>query len=137
MKSLSKALLLILFCQLLFACKKDRYIFTMKYLKLNYYNKSKYPSQNLSLKVVRTDPYAVLATTDSYPSDFTLPVTFALNPPPEIHLYKEHISIELWGDSSGLMAASEMDMKEYKIIYPIDMETGNDSVSFSVMGKWK
>lgn len=120
------------------SCKKDRYIFTMKSIRLNSFQKSKFPSQSLSVKVVYTDnPGMVLGSTESYPGNLTLPVILAVNPRPQIHLYKEHITIQLWGDSTGLIASSDMDMKEYKIIYPIDMETKSDSVSFSVMGSWE
>jgi hypothetical protein len=136
---LSKIISIVSVCCLFFiSCKKDRYIFTMKCIKLNNFESSKYPSQNLSIKVVYTqNSDMVLGKTGSYPSNFTLPVTFAIHPPPKIHLYKEHISVQLWGDSTGLIASSNIDMKEYKIIYPIDMETQNDSVSFSVLGTWE
>jgi hypothetical protein len=110
----------------------------MKTVKLNKYLKSKYPQQNLFIKVVKADnPGNVLAVTETYPSFLTLPATFAVNPFIKIHLYKELIAIQLWGDSTGLIASNTINMKEYKIIYPIDMEMGNDSVSFSVTGNWK
>lgn len=139
MYKVSKIILSIFICCLIFiSCKKDRYIFTMQYIKLNQFEKSKYPSQNLTIKVVYSDNSTmVLGSTDPYPSNLTLPVTFAIHPPPQIHLYKDHISVQLWGDSTGLIASSNIDMKEYKIIYPTDMETENDSVSFSVMGSWE
>jgi len=121
------------------SCKKDRYIFTMKTIKLNSFRKVNIPSQYLTVKVVNENSgNSVLATTGKYPSDFTLPALFALDKPVKIHLYKEdHINIQLWGDSTGFIASSTIDMKEYKIIYPIDMETKNDSVSFSVLGSWE
>ena len=110
----------------------------MKCIKLNSYHKSQYPAQNLSLKIVKADnANTVLANTESYPSTLTLPATFALNSHLRIHLYKEHIAIQLWGDSTGLIAASAIDMEEYKIIFPIEMETGNENISFSVVGSWK
>lgn len=134
-----KRLLLVSLCCLLFlSCENDRYVFTMKSIKLNSYHKSEYPEQNLSLKVVELqDTHSVLASTDSYPSNLTLPATFAINSPLHLHLYKDNIGIELWGDSTGFIASSEISMSEYKIIFPIDMETENDSVSFSVRGSWK
>jgi hypothetical protein len=110
----------------------------MKSIKLNSYEKSHYPSQNLSLKVVRANNTdLVIAITESYPSALTLPATFALKPHPVLRLYKEDIVIQLWGDITGLIASSNVDMEEYKIIYPIDMETENEEVSFSIMGSWE
>jgi len=110
----------------------------MKQVKLNAYQKSSYPTQNLSVKIINeASPTNVLATTESYPSTLPLPITLALTPKPEVHLYKDHITVQLWGDVSGLIASSTIDMKEYKIIYPIDMETKNSNVSFSVMGSWE
>ncbi len=121
------------------SCKKDKYIFTMKTIKLNSFRKRNIPSQYLTVKVVNTGfGNHVLGTTGKYPSDFTLPATFALDKEVELRLYKEdHISIQLWGDSTGFIASSTIDMEEDKIIYPIDMETKIDSVSFSVMGSWE
>ncbi|GAL85152.1 hypothetical protein MYP_2381 [Sporocytophaga myxococcoides] len=111
----------------------------MKTIKLNSYRRANFPSQFLTVKVVNTGfGNHILGTTGKYPSDFTLPAIFALDKELELHLYKEdHISIQLWGDSTGFIASSTIDMEEYKIIYPIDMETKSDSVSFSVMGSWE
>lgn len=140
MKTLTtKNLLLMFFCSMIFyTCKKDRYIFTMKTVRLNSYDKSQLPDQNIYIKVVDTDTANVLASTETYPGNLTLPVTFNLKPHPEIHLYKnDHIVIQLWGDLSGLIASSTIHMKEYKIQFPIDMETKEGTVSFSVMGTWE
>ncbi|WP_299253355.1 hypothetical protein [uncultured Cytophaga sp.] len=110
----------------------------MKTVKLNDYDKSKFPDQNLSIKVIDTSPLNVIASSESYPSSQTLPATFNLSPHPQVHLYKDkNITVQLWGDVSGLMGYSTIDMKEYKIIYPIDMETKEGSTSFSVAGTWQ
>lgn len=134
-----KKLVLVCLCSLLFmSCKKENHEFTLKSIKLNSYDKSHYPSQNLSLKVVRAEtPDIIIANTESYPSALTLPATFSVKPRPVLRLYKENIVIQLWGESSGLIASSKVNMKEYKIIYPIDMETENEEVSFSIMGSWE
>jgi hypothetical protein len=109
----------------------------MKSIALNHYNKAQYPAQNLFLKVVAKDESNVLATTEYYPGIYTLPATFAINPFLKLHLYKDPVIIQLWGDSTGFIASSTLNMKEYKIIYPINMETKNGNVSFSVMGSWE
>lgn len=138
MKKLTKIVLISIFVLSFTSCSKDRYEFTMKYIKLNSYHKSLYPDQNLFLKIVdANNANTVLAQTESYPSTLPLPATFALHSHLRIHLYKEHLAIQLWGDSTGLIAASTINMDEYKIIFPIEMETENENVSFSVMGSWK
>lgn len=139
MKKLIKQLLVICMCILFFmGCTKDRYIFTMKSIKLNSYKKNQLITQNIFLKIITTDgSNTVLATTESYPSSLTLPAIFAINPRLHLHLYKDPIIIQLWGTSTGFIASSTLNMKEYKIIYPIDMETENEEVSFSVMGSWE
>lgn len=136
---MKKLLIVFGLCLLIVGCKKDKYIFTMKSIRLNSYQKSNLPSQNLFLKVVDIEnANRILASTKNYLSSLTLPVTFAVIPQPELHLYKkDNIAIQLWGEDTGLIASSIIRMKEYKIIFPIDMETKNDSVSFSVMGTWR
>lgn len=120
------------------SCKKDRYIFTMKTVKLIGYDKEKFPEQNLYIKVIDTYPSNVLATSETYPSKQTLPATFNLSPHPEVHLYKnKNITIQLWGDISGYMESSTINMKEYKIIFPIDMETEEGETKFGVAGTWE
>lgn len=121
----------------LISCKKDRYVFTMESVQLNSFDKSSYPSQNLSIKIVAQDANTILASTEYYPASYTLPVVFAVEPHPRIHLYKDQISVQLWGDATGFISSSTINMKEYKIIYPIEMETKNEHVSFSVMGSWE
>jgi hypothetical protein len=110
----------------------------MKNVKLNSYSKSNLPNHYYSLKVVDTDNQAVLANTEKYPCDLTLPATFLISSHPKLNLYqRDHISIQLWGDSTGLLAASTIKMAEYKIQFPIDMEMTEGAVSFGVMGTWE
>lgn len=130
---LSIVLLFLLVC-----CTKERYVFTMKSVRLNAYHKSIDVTQRLYIKVVNADnPEIVFATTDSYPSDLPLPVLFAVTPRPELRLYQQdHVAIELWGESTGRIASGTVSMDNYKIRFPVDMETAGDGVSFSVMGNW-
>jgi hypothetical protein len=134
---MNKLIIFILGSIFIASCENDTHVFTMKAIRLNHYHKAEYPAQNLSLKVVDPKDKSVLGVTDSYPSNLTLPATFAINPSLHLQLYKEDIVVQLWGDSTGYMTSSEIDMDEYKIIFPIDMETENDSVNFSVLGSWK
>ncbi len=124
-------------CSLLVVgCNKDRKTFTLKTVKLNSYSESKHSSQNLFVKVVDKNDI-VLNTTGKYPGSFTLPATFAIDPSLNLKLYKDQYTVQLWGDSTGLIGSSEINMDEYKIIFPIDMETESEEVSFNLAGSWK
>jgi len=120
------------------SCKKDRYLFTMKTVTLNKYNKSNFPDQNLFIKVIDTYQYNVIAKSETNPSTQTLPTTYNVAPHPQIHLYKDgKITIELWGDSTGYIGSSTINMKEYKIQFPLDMETTDGTTTFTVAGTWE
>ncbi|HEY8400868.1 MAG TPA: hypothetical protein VIK89_06380 [Cytophagaceae bacterium] len=109
----------------------------MKSIRLNFYEKDKYPSQNIYLKVVKEDGHEVLTTTDFYPGHLTLPVTFAITSSLKLYLYKEPAIIELWGATSGYITSKSIEMEEYKIIFPIEMDAENETVSYTVMGSWE
>ncbi len=138
MKTIQKILLIAGCLTILTGCKKDRYIFTMKSVRLVHYHKKHDLAENLFIKVVNTDDETVLATTGNYPSDLTLPATFGVHPSLKLHLYKkDNIALQLWGEASGMIAVATIRMKEYKIIFPIDMEVEGESATFSVMGSWE
>lgn len=110
----------------------------MKTIQLHSYDKTQVSDQNLFIKVVDNNLSTVLAITDNYPSRWTLPATFIIKSKPQLHLYNnEHISVQLWGDSSGFIGSSTIHMKEYKIQFPIDMETKEGTTSFSIAGTWE
>lgn len=121
------------------ACGKKNAVFVMKAVTLDLYiQKDTLPAQDLFIRIVDTGDASVLAQTDKYKSGQTLPATFNLEPHPEIQLYRQDdISLQLWGDSSGYLAARTIDLEEYTILFPIDIEAGSDSVRFSVKGSWK
>ena len=125
-------LLVVLFA----GCKKEDSVFTLKTVKLN-----KYPhtsiSQRLYLKVFNENLNTVLSQTDVYPSDLTLPASFSITPQISLKPYKEHYRFELWGDVSGLIGSCQMNMDDYKIIFPIDMEVKSDSLIISATGSWR
>lgn len=52
-------------------------------------------------------------------------------------LYHKSYRVQLYGDVSGLIGACSVNMDEYKIIFPIDMEVKNDSLSISMTGSWE
>jgi len=135
---MKKIFILVLCLSATLGCKKDRYEFTLKAVKLNSFHKKHHFSENLFIKIVEpSDTTSVLATTDIYPGNITLPATYAVHPGLLRHLYVNPVTLQLWGDSSGFISSNTLDMKEYKIIYPIDMEVENEEVSFSLLGSWK
>lgn len=128
--------LLGIFSLLLLSCNKDRKTFTLKTIKLSSYSPSKHSTQNLFIKILNSNG-AVLNTTDNYPGSLTLPATYAIEPTLKLKLYKNQYTIQLWGDSSGFIGSSEINMDDYKIIFPIDMEVKNEDLSFNIKGSWK
>jgi|GEM_PF-797044 len=118
------------------SCEKKNSVFTMKAVKLNFYEKEHFPEQDIFIKVVNSDS-VVLVCTEKYNSLYTLPVTFGISPGLKVQLYKEKpLSVQLWGDSSGCMASCPIHMDEYTILFPIDMEIGDEQVNLSVIGTW-
>jgi len=135
---MKKLLILIVFIVGVVACRKDRYVFTMKLVTLNSYHQSQYPAQNIYIKIIDIDEgNATLATTGAYTSSLPLPLTLTLNPNPKIHLYKEHITVQLWGDSTGLIGSSAINMKNYKISFQLTMETKSSNLDATISGTWQ
>lgn len=130
-------LLMICLVLLCTGCKKENIAFTLKTIRLHEYRHANLPTQLLYLKVCEDDTAMVLAHTNGYPSSLTLPATFSVHPAIPMTLYKKHYRFQLWGDVSGYIGGCRVDMDEYKIIFPIDMEVTNDSLSISISGSWK
>lgn len=132
---MNKTLLLL---AILFAgCSKDNKTFTLKMIRLNDYKRVNAPTQKLYLQVFEDNTKEPMAYTDFYPSDLTLPATFKVQPAIPMTLYKKVYYVQLWGDSSGYISTCRINMDEYKIIFPIDMEVKSDSLNISIMGSWQ
>lgn len=117
-------------------CAKDSKTFNLKTIKLNDYMQTNTPKQKLYLKVLG-EGLTLLAHTEGYPSDLTLPATFKVIPTTPMTLYSKPYSVQLWGDSTGYISSCRINMEEYKIIFPIDMEVKSDSLNVSIMGNWR
>lgn len=132
--------ILISFCAVLFistSCKKkkERIEFTLKSLTLKAFEKESLPEQNVYLKVLQEG--TVLAETYNYPSKYTLPAKFGLEQSVQMNFYKNDYTVELWGDSSGYIGSNPIHLEDYKIIYPLDMETENNGIEIVLSGTWK
>lgn len=118
-------------------CTKENKIFTLKTIRLNDYRQKYLPVQKLYLEVFEDNAATRLAHTGVYPSDLTLPASFKVEPTIPMMLYDKTYYVQLAGDSTGYIGRCQANMDEYKIVFPIDMEVGNDSLNISLIGNWK
>lgn len=134
----SRYVLVILTVLVMVRCSMDRYIFTLNAVTLDYPEDDGYPDQNLRIRICNADnPEEVLATTKPYPSTMTLPATFAIEPSLDFHLYKKPIAVQLWGDSTGVITTSVVNMNDYKIVFPLEMEMKSAKARFTLHGSWE
>lgn len=133
-----KLLYLLPFIFLLFSCNKEDYIFHLKSVKLNEYSQRNHLSeQKLYVKVFSNESAIALAQTDGYPSNLPLPATLKMYPAVDMNLYDSPYYLELWGSEQGYIARCDINMDDYKIIFPIDMEVENEELNVSILGSWE
>ncbi len=128
------ALFLVLFYV---SCAKDDKKFSLKTITLNDYGSKNAPTQQLYFEVFEDNTSTAIAHTDLYPSNLTLPATFIIHPSLPMKLYKNAYHFELRGDVTGYISSCEVNMDDYKIIFPIDLEIKNDSMNISIKGSWE
>lgn len=124
----------------LMACKKKEKIeFTLNNLTLKSIKQDNLPSQKLYIKVLMLDNITeeVLATTNKYPGEYTLPVKYGLENPVKMNFYKHTYAVALYGDSSGYIEKNTVNINDYKILYPLDMETKNNGLEIVLSGTWR
>lgn len=119
--------------------KKEKIEFTLNSLTLKSDKLDSLPKQNLFLKVFKTDNSTQedLATTGKYPSEYTLPVKYGLENPVKMNFYKHTYAVALYGDSSGFIGSNTVNIHDYKILYPLDMETKNNGLEIVLSGTWR
>ncbi len=141
MKTKKIYFLLILLIVFHFSCKKknENIDFHLKSLTLNTANVSSLTKQNLFLKVfqIQNSNQITLVSTSLYPSYYTLPVKFGLDKSITMNFYKNTYEVALFGDSSGCICTNAINIKDYKILYPLDMETENNGTTIVLNGTWK
>ncbi|MCA0429639.1 MAG: hypothetical protein LCH32_03980 [Bacteroidetes bacterium] len=124
-----------------YGCKKknENIDFYLNSLTLKTNNVNNLPKQNLYIKVIQiqNSNQIILATTNSYPSYFTLPVKFGLEKSIEMNFYKNTYVVSLYGDSSGCLSTNSINIKDYKILYPLDMDTENNGATIVLSGTWR
>lgn len=122
---------------LLGGCTKKNRTFNLKTIKLLEYRHASLPDQKLYLEVYGPQSTGAIARTELYPGDFPLPAVFRPGGVPAMSLYKDVYTIRLLGTSSGYIGACRIDMKKYKIIFPIEMELEAEGVRMTIGGTWQ
>lgn len=119
--------------------KKEKIEFILNSLTLKSFKKENLPNQKLFIKVVMLENSSdeVLATTDKYPSEYTLPTKFGLDNPIKMNFYKNTYVVELHGDSTGYIGRNTININDYKILYALDLETEKDGLGIILSGTWR
>lgn len=119
------------------ACQKDNKYFKLRTLTINSYSKKNLPQQRIYVRVVNSaDAQQVIGVSASYPSDLPLPVTLGVTSSLKQTLYKRPCVIELWGDITGLLSSEEINIAQYKIIFPLEMDVENEVMDVTLKGSW-
>lgn len=124
---------------LLVSClTNDNNTFTLKTIKLNdFKERTTLSAQKLYFKVFRSDSEIPLTETMHFLSDNALPATLKVFPSVDMQLYGKKYNVQLWSETQGCLGRCDIDMDEYKIIFPIDMEVENDSLNIAIQGSWE
>nr|WP_067054562.1 hypothetical protein [Mucilaginibacter sp. L294] len=119
------------------ACQKDDQNFKLKTVTINAYTRKDLPLQRIYVKIVDAiDTQRVIGTSASYPSNLPLPVTLGVTSSLKQALYKHTCLVQLWGDAAGLLSSKRMDMNNYKIVFPLEMDVENEEMDISLSGNW-
>ncbi|MES2064683.1 MAG: hypothetical protein V4456_22385 [Bacteroidota bacterium] len=119
------------------ACQKDDQNFKLKTVTINAYTRKDLPLQHIYVKIVDAiDSQRVIGISASYPSNLPLPVTLGVTSSLKQALYKHACLVQLWGDTAGLLSSKRMDMDNYKIVFPLEMDVENEEMNITLSGKW-
>jgi hypothetical protein len=130
-------ILILISLWLLCSCNKESQDFRVKAVTINSYRPTQYPHETLRVRFLDDEHTGhVLGVTDGYPASLPLPAKLNVNPAFKLKLYKQPCVIELWGDSTGLIGSAKMNMSNYKIVFPLEMEVESENFRLSVSGKW-
>ena len=111
--------------------------FLLKQLKLTQYQVEHTTRDSLYLQLYQAGSNAPILSTDTYPSTQTLPAVYAVHPVLPLALYQQNYRVELWGKKAGYLGSCVFDMDNYKIIFPLEIESESESVVISLQGGWK
>jgi hypothetical protein len=118
-------------------CNKKGQDFKIKSVTLTAHRAIQYPQQLLRFRFLDgADSSQVIGVTSGYPANLPLPVTLLVEPAFKLKLYKNPCYVQLWGDSTGLIGSCRVNMDNYKIIFPLEMDVANDDLKATLTGKW-
>jgi hypothetical protein len=118
-------------------CNKEDQAFKLKTVTVNAHRAGNYSRELLSIRIVdAADTAHVLGATKGYPANLPLPVTLSVSPDFKWELYKQSFYVQLLGDSTGLIGSCRVNMDNYKIIFPLEMEVENEDMNVTLSGKW-
>ncbi|WLD22842.1 hypothetical protein NU10_08900 [Flavobacterium dauae] len=121
----------------LFSCSNDDNTFHLNTVKLiEYSQKEHLPEQKLYIKAFADDLSEELAKTEEFSSTLPMPITLKMYPMARMNLYGKNYHLELWGETSGYLGRCTINMDNYKIVFPIDMEVESEELSVSIQGTW-
>ena len=121
----------------LISCNKKGQDFKIRSVTLLAHRPLQYPQELLQVKFLNgTDSQKVIGVTSGYPANLPLPATMLVDPSFKLKLYKQPCYVQLWGDSTGLIGSVKVNLDDYKIIFPLEMEVGNQDMKVTLTGKW-
>ncbi|OQP52651.1 hypothetical protein A4H97_25365 [Niastella yeongjuensis] len=121
----------------LISCNKKGQDFKIKSVTLLAHRPLQYTRELLRVRLLDgVDSQKVIGETAGYPASLPLPATLLVNPAFQLKLYSQPCYVQLWGDSTGLIGTAKLNMKDYKIIFPLEMEVGNADMKVTLTGKW-
>jgi hypothetical protein len=134
MKHITATIALVL---LFISCNKKGQDFKINTVTLTAHRPLQYRQELLYVRFLDgADSQQVLGVTSGYPANLPLPATLLVNPAFKLRLYKQPCYVQLWGDSTGLIGSCKVNMDDYKIIFPLEMEVANADMKVTLHGKW-
>ena len=119
------------------SCNKKGQDFKIRSVTLLAHRPLQYQQELLRVKFLDgADSQKVIGVTSGYPANLPLPATMLVDPSFKLKLYSQPCYVQLWGDSTGLIGTVKVNMDDYKIIFPLEMEAGNSDMKVTLTGKW-
>jgi hypothetical protein len=119
------------------SCNKKGQDFKIKSVTLLAHRPLQYQQELLRVKFLDgADSQKVIGVTSGYPVNLPLPATMLVDPSFKLKLYHQPCYVQLWGDSTGLIGTCKVNMDDYKIIFPLEMEVVNSDMKVTLTGKW-
>jgi len=137
MKSMKYIIATIALVMVLTSCNKKGQDFKLRSVTLLAHRPLQYQQELLRVKFLDgADSQKVIGITSGYPANLPLPATMMVDPSFKLKLYRQPCYVQLWGDSTGLIGTCKVNMDDYKIIFPLEMEVANSDMKVTLTGKW-